>query len=249
MRARYFQIGFNKCGTVSLHRFFRLNGIASVHHDGGRLAIAMDASLRAGRHVLTGYEECEALLDMSYLRPHVHVEIYKRWEVLLEQVPDARFILNVRDVERWVQSRLAMGPWTEWRFERPARGFGPPWDAPPGGLAERIPAFRERYRRCHGLADTDAVVAHWRADWDRHVAAVRASVPADRLLVFDVERDPPETLCRFAGLDAAAARHWTRENPSLGSLGRAVSGWTPRSVMRRVPEALKRPVRYVLRRR
>ena len=249
MRPRFFQIGFNRCGTVSLHRFFRLNGIPSVHHDNGRLAIAMDANLRAGRPVLAGYERFEAFLDMSFLRAHIHVEIYKRWEVILEQVPEARFILNVRDVDRWVESRLAMGAWTEWRWERPARGFGPPWDDSRRGTVQRIPPFRERYRRCHGLADMDAVVAHWREDWARHVAAVRASVPAGRLLAFDIECDPPEALCRFAGLDAAAVRHWGHENPAPGRLGRAVARWTPRAVVRRVPEALKRPVRRALRRR
>lgn len=249
MKPRVFQIGFNRCGTASLHRFFRLNGIASVHHDRGRLAIAMDANLRIGRPVLAGYECFEAFLDMSYLRVHIHVEIYKRCETLLEQVPDARFILNVRDVDRWVESRLAMGAWTEWRGERPARGFGPPWDDAPRGLVRRIPPFRERYRLCHGLADIDAVTAHWRADWTRHVAAVQASIPADRLLVFDVERDSPEALCRFAGLDPGAAGRWTRENPSLGSLGHALASWTPRPVVRRIPEALKRPARRALRRR
>ena len=247
----YFQIGFNRCGTVSLYRFFRANGFAAVHHDGGRLAIAMDANLRAGRHVLSGYERCEAFFDMSFLRPHVHVEMYKYWDRLLEQVPEARFILNLRDVEHWVASRLDMGAWTEWHWERPARGFGPPWDAaPPGwpGWRERIEPFRERYRRCHGLADLDEVVAHWKADWHRHAARVRAGVPADRLLVFDIERDPPEALCRFAGLDEAAARHWRRENPALGRLGRAMVRAVPRTVLRRIPAAARHRARRALRR-
>ncbi|MYE00011.1 MAG: chromosome partition protein MukE [Alphaproteobacteria bacterium] len=249
MRPRLFQVGFNRCGTASLHRFLRLNGIASVHHAGGRLAIAMDANLRAGRHVLAGWERFEAFLDMSFLRAHVHVEMYKRWDVLLEQVPEARFILNLRDVDRWVASRLAMGPWTEWRRERPARGFGPPWDAPHPWPVARVPPFRERYRRCHGLAGLDEVVAHWRADWARHVAAVRASVPADRLLAFDIEREPPEALCRFVGLDASAARHWGHENPGPGRLGRALAGWAPRTLTRRVPDSVRRAARHALRRR
>ena len=245
----YFQIGFNRCGTVSLCRFFRRNGFAAVHHDGGRLAIAMDANLRAGRHVLSGYERFEAFFDMSFLRQHIHVEMYKRWDRILEQVPEARFILNLRDVERWVGSRLDMGAWTEWRRECPARGFGLPWEAAGRRWHERIEPFRERYRRCHGLADLDEVVAHWKADWRGHAARVRAGVPADRLLVFDIERDPPEALCRFAGLDEAAARHWGRENAALGGLGRAVARATPRSVLRRIPEAVRRPARRVLRRR
>lgn len=248
MKPRFFQIGFNRCGTASLHRFFRLNGFRSVHHDGGRLAIAMDANLRAGRPILAGYERFDAFFDMSYLRAHIHVEIYRRWDEILAQVPEAHFILNLRDVDHWIGSRLAMGSWIEWHRERPARGFGAPWDTSSVGPVQRIAPFKERYRFCHGLADMEAVAAHWREDHAHHVAAVRAGIPADRLLVFDIERDPPEALCRFAGLDDRAARHWGRENPGPGSLGRAIARWTPRGVARRIPEALKRPVRQALRR-
>ena len=247
-RRVYFQIGFNKCGTKSLYRFFRDNGFAAVHHDGGRLAIAMDANLRAGRRLLAGYEEFEAFFDMSFLRPHIHVEIYKRFELILEQVPDARFILNLRDVDRWIGSRMNMVPSVEWRWERPARGFGPPWDAP-GGLRVPVAPFEERYRLCHGLAGRDAVAAHWREDWARHVARVKAQIPADRLLAFDIERDPPEALCRFAGLDGTAARRWGHENPALGRLGRAVVRCTPRPLLRRLPEGVRRRARRALRRR
>lgn len=247
----YFQIGFNKCGTASLHRFFRLSGFACVHHDGGRLAIAMDANLRRGRPLLAGYERCQAFFDMSYLRPHIHVEMYKHWERIIEQVPGARFILNVRDVGHWVRSRLGMGPWREWRWERPARGFGAPWDDAPRRrpLAQRVAPFWERYRCAHGLRDQAAVVAHWRADWHRHLAAVQASVPPERLLVFDIERPPLEALCRFADLDAAAARHYGRENPALGSVGRALAGHIPRPLLRRLPDAVRRSARHALRRR
>ena len=156
--------------------------------------------------------------------------MYKRRDRILEQVPEARFILSLRDVERWVASRLDMDAWTEWRRECPARGFGRPWEASAHRRRQRIAPFRERYRRCHGLADLDEVVAHWKADWRGHVARVRAEVPADRLLVFDIERDRPEALCRFAGLDDGAARHWGRENAALGRLGRAVARAAPRSV-------------------
>ena len=35
---KIFQIGFNKCATVSLHKFFESNGLKSIHWDKGRLA-------------------------------------------------------------------------------------------------------------------------------------------------------------------------------------------------------------------
>ncbi len=248
-RPRYFQIGFHKCGTKTLHRFFERAGIPGVHNDGGRLALTMAANLRAGRHILTGYERFEAFFAMGFLRPHVHLEMYKRWETILEQVPEARFILNVRDVDRWVESRLNMAAVGGLRWGRPSRGFGPDWDRPPRGPMERLEPFAERYRRHYGLAGPDEVVAHWRADWRRHVEAVRAGVPADRLLVFDIERDSPAALCRFAGLDASAARHYRHENPGLGPLGRAVVRALPREVLRLVPRAARARARRALRRR
>ena len=248
-RPRYFQIGFHKCGTKALHRFFERSDIPAVHNDGGRLALTLAANLRDGRPLLAGYERFEAFFDMGFLRAHVHVEMYKRWATILEQVPEARFVLNVRDVDRWVASRLNMVPATRFRWGRPSRGFGPDVDRPPRGLLERVEPFAERYRACYGLADLDAVVAHWRADWRRHVEAVRAGVPAERLLVFDIERDSPLALCRFAGLDAAAARHYRHENPGLGRLGRALARATPRPVLRLVPRGLRARARRALRRR
>ena len=248
-RPRYFQIGFHKCGTKSLHRFFERAGIASVHNDNGRLALTMAANLRNGRPILTGYERFQAFHAMGYLRPHVHVEMYKRWKTILEQVPEARFILNVRDVDRWIVSRLNMAALGGFRWGRPSRGFGPPWDRPPRGLLERVEPFAERYRRHYRLADLDEVIAHWRADWRRHIDAVRAGVPAGRLLVFDIESDSPLALCRFAGLEASAARHYRHENPGLSRVGQALVRATPRQVLHLVPFGAREWIRRGLRRR
>ena len=248
-RPRYFQIGFHKCGTKSLHRFFERAGIPSVHNDGGRLALTMAANLRQGRPILTGYERFQAFHAMGFLRPHVHVEMYKRWKTILEQVPQARFILNVRDVDRWIVSRLNMAALGGFRWGRPSRGFGPPWDRPPRGLLERVEPFAERYRRHYRLADLDEVIAHWRADWRRHIEAVRAGVPAGRLLVFDIESDSPEALCQFVGIEACAARHYRHENPGLGRVGQALVRATPRQVLHVVPFGAREWIRRVLRRR
>jgi len=35
---KIFQIGFNKCGTTSIHQFLLNNGIRSVHWEGGKIA-------------------------------------------------------------------------------------------------------------------------------------------------------------------------------------------------------------------
>ena len=56
-RPKVFQIGFNKCGTTSLHQFFQRSGLRSVHWDGGYLAPRMEDNIRAGRRAIAGYEE------------------------------------------------------------------------------------------------------------------------------------------------------------------------------------------------
>ena len=247
-RPRYFQIGFHKCGTKSLYQFFERCGIPSIHNDRGRLALTMAANLRDGRHILTGYGRFEAFFAMGFMRPHVHLEMYKQWATILAQVPQARFILNTRDVDRWIASRLNKAEQSEFRWDRPSRGFGPELDAPPRGLLESVEPFSERYRKYYGLAGIDEVIAHWREDWRRHITAVRASVPADRLLVFDIESDSPLTLCRFLGLDDSAARNYRHENPGLGRIGRALVRRTPRQVQHLLPRGVRNWLRWVLRR-
>ena len=66
----------------------------------------------------------------------------------------------------------------------------------------------EAHRRHWNLADEAAVRDHWREQWREHLAAVRAELPAERLLVFDIEAGDPRDLCRFAGLPDDCARNW-----------------------------------------
>ena len=109
---RFFQIGFNRCGTKSIHHFFEANGIPSVHYDGGRLATTMFDNLDQGKFVLQGYEGYNAFTDMEYLTDSRYYEGYKLYGPFMEQVPDAKFILNIRDPDRWIMSRLNHAGWT-----------------------------------------------------------------------------------------------------------------------------------------
>ncbi len=217
MGTRYFQIGFGRCGTTAIARFFQRNGIPAIHNDAGELAQRIDANLQAGRFILSGYEQYRVFTDMHYLRPHVHIEAYKYYRQIMEQVPDSKFILNTRDRERWVASRI--------------RFFGGEFD------------WIETYRTFYGLNDLAEMVNHWRSNWDCHHAAVQQAIPPERLLVFNIETDSPLLLCRFAGLNDAAARHYKRENGSLNKPGRFITSLFPLSLKRRIPRTVKEPVR------
>jgi hypothetical protein len=64
---KIFQIGFNKCGTKTLHHYFSRNGVRSVHWDYGRLAQRLFANLASGSKLLAGYEQFDVFTDMEYL--------------------------------------------------------------------------------------------------------------------------------------------------------------------------------------
>lgn len=93
---KIFQIGFNKCGTRTIHRYLARNGVRSLHWDAGRLAKRMYANLAEGRELLAGYEEFDAFTDMEYLDEFgtTYLEGYKLYPHLAAQYPNAVFILN-----------------------------------------------------------------------------------------------------------------------------------------------------------
>ena len=250
-RPKIFQIGFNRCGTTSIHRLFQAGGLRSVHHDYGRLALMMDDNLRNNRHILTGYEDFDAYSDMEFLMPPLHIEAFKFYEEILRQVPDALFILNVRDVEGWVASRMGLEMDRKLWVEREVMSLNPSVGLPQFQRTRRYrrASYAEFYREAYGLADLGAVADCWRADWDQHIGTVKQVIPAERLLVFDIEKDSPVSLCRFVGLNEGAALHYGRHNGSLGTVGQFLAFWTPDVVLSGTPRLVKRAARRVLRKR
>ncbi len=165
---KIFLIGFNKCGTTTIHRYFAANGISSVHWDKGRLARRIFQNLASGDPLLAGYEGFDAFTDMEYLddRGAYHLEAYKLFPYLAEQYPDAVFILNTRDREGWIRSRL------------------------------RQPRYAARAKKHHNVTSYKQLADIWRADWDRHHRRVTDffSVAPYRFLVCKIGADLPHLL-------------------------------------------------------
>ena len=220
--APVFQIGFSRCGTTSIAAFLNRSGIPCVHHDKGRLARRMRANLAAGRRPLEGYDErYRAFTDMTLRTPTDHFDGFMHFEALLDAY-DGRFILNTRPVEHWLESMLRRSARPRWRAMQAAR-FG---TADPVRVAERL-----------------------RATWEAHHRRVLNTVPPGRLLVFDIESDPPERLCDFVGVARSRAALYTHENPSFNSFGALLDTWLPRAVKRAVPDRVTYPAKRLLRRR
>ena len=224
-RIRYFQIGFQKCGTTTLAAFFNRCGIRCVHYDHGRLARRMRLNLAAGARPLEGYEQYDAFTNMNLTEADDWFDGFRHYEAL-RRAYGGRFILNTRPVENWVRSVMA--------HKRARMG--------------RRKAL-EHYELRFGTADLAEVAECWRTQREAHHREVRAALPAEILLEFDIESDPPERLCDFVGVPRSCVRHYRLENPSMNRLGRLAGACVPLAVKRRIPDAAKQPLKRLLRAR
>lgn len=188
-------IGFNKCGTSSLTDLFRSCGHRAAHwRDGtGRfLAPLIYSNFHLERPLLEGLGGYRVISDLFYLSDQVYLEANTLFPLMARQNPECRFLLNTRDREAWIASRMA-------HFTPGA-----------GKLIDRACAFLQ-------LTD-DKVQALWRDQWERHHAAVRDHFRnTDRLLIYDIERDTPERIAEWLGpswnIDPGRLRHLNRTAP------------------------------------
>ena len=179
-RPRIFCLGPNKSGTKSLHEFFMANGIRSVSMGGPRRSLNIAQSflrnLSAARPILTGFEWAEAFSDISWIERRYYIDVSVFVDAIVQECPDSYFIYNTRDREAWINSRR--------------KHFGG--------------QFLRDFSRCYNLSHDESVEI-WRQYFDRHRTHVETAVTAirGRLLIFRVDRDPPEKLAAFLAPDYA----------------------------------------------
>ena len=198
---KIFQIGFNKCGTKTIHHYLTTNKVRSVHWDKGRLARRIFSNLAEGKNLLLGYDEFDAFTDMEYLdRSGLYLAAYKLFPYLADQFPDAVFILNTRDREAWIRSRLQHGS-----------------------------DYAHRQMVHHNVDTASALADCWRANWDHHhrrVVEFFAGKPY-RFFVCRIETDLPDLLntmlpeCKldasyYGVLGASYQRRWRDRKLSFG---------------------------------
>ncbi|MGW7521046.1 sulfotransferase family protein [Streptomyces sp. NPDC054796] len=124
------------------------------------------------------------------------------WEPLAEKYPEAKIILTVRDPERWYES-----------FHET---LAPLWNPD----SETSDAMAKEYRKYlelvqlitektfdGRLGDKEHVISVF----ERHNDHVRASVPADRLLVYEV-KEGWQPLCDFLGTEAPEGKDFPHLN-------------------------------------
>ena len=215
---RVVQIGFHKCGTRSLEQLFRGAGHPVVKYKlrrplrrGRNAGLLMRQNLEAGRKIFAGMEDHVFYADLIYQTESDAFQPIRCFREIMRDYPDTILLLNVRDREDWIRSRLKHGH---------------------GEFAQRV--MRQR-----GIDTTEALAELWRQEWDTHLGEVRAFM-ADRpaqLVEFDIDNGSVEALVQRLsayGLDAAdwgdiGRTRGVKRNPLVAKLKKlwAHARWRP----------------------
>lgn len=225
-KPRIFLVGFNKCGTSTVHNFLADNGVRSVHWSvkGVNLAARMALNISKERPVLDGINQYTAYSDLCFQTNFAWIEAVEFFRYFHAEYPDAYFVLNDRDVEHWISSRLRHPD-----------------------LLARAKAFWK--------TDEARVKDIWREHYHRHKAELLTYFAGnDRFIVFDIENDPPSKLVSFLSRDFAldaeryghhkssAAKGWTAEGEGAGSMAKAKTGKAKATTPGHKPLKLKRRI-------
>ncbi len=118
----------------------------------------MQQNIDSGAHSLKGLDRYNALTDPVRLTHDVHVEAFKFYETFLASIPDAKFILNTPDKEKWIEN-----------------------------FADHNRLF-EGLMSVYGYQSEEQVRAHLSADRDNRIEKVVATIPSEQLLLFDTRK-------------------------------------------------------------
>jgi hypothetical protein len=207
-------VGFGRTGTASLRAALERLGFGPCYH----MFVVAEEPWRARGWVdaLDGRPDWPAIFDGFDATVDWPGAAY--WREILAAYPDAKAILTVRDPVRWHESatRTIFQGADAWASPAARRVLRVACAVRPGlwNVARVVnETIVERIFDCR-TGDR----AHATAVFERHIADVRAAVPPDRLLVYEVAQGW-EPLCAFLGApvpdepfpranDAADFRRW-----------------------------------------
>jgi O-antigen biosynthesis protein len=168
---KIFCIGLNKTGTSSLHQALQTLGFRSLHLGGPEVPIGVKRAMDEGLGLLHYLGDHDAFSDIWRLS--------ERFDLLDRQYPGSKFILTIRDLDEWLDSRRRH---VERNVERKAAGR---YDG--GFLTVDIEGWTRQYHEHHA-----------------HVLDYFADRPDDLLVMNVVRGDGYELLCPFLGVDVPA---------------------------------------------
>jgi hypothetical protein len=186
---KIFFIGFNKCATSAIAKFLARQGIKSAHWepDGENLAMEIEKRLDDPAALKRYLMRWTSYADLALSSEELMLDGNRHFRLFHELFPSAYFVLNDRDPEGWVKSRLS----------------------------HRRGQFARRSAQFRGCAVED-LPAIWMEEREEHNrAALSYFADYDRFLHFWVDRDPVSNLVDFLSPSfRLKAQHWSRENVS-----------------------------------
>jgi len=203
-------IGFNRCGTLSFHRFFQSNQISSVHYHRNTLARRLQRNCRLpmvppllGIDRWTAYSDLIAVPGTPWESSNPYqgplIEANRFFPQLHRAYPKSLFILNTRDPDAWIASRFQHD---EGRFA-------------------------EAYRRAvaeQGVSTDAQLASLWLKLWHQHHQAVRSYFQAHSdadFLEFHLGQSDPglllDHLSRHYPLQVTSFPHFQRSTDSISS--------------------------------
>ena len=108
---KIFQIGFNRCATTSFFEFFNENKVPSYHFWGSnrrKLANIMKRNFLNGASILSSTDDKVFFSDMEDYTPQRFFAYSEYYQLMDKDYPNSRFILNIRDVNDWIESRARL---------------------------------------------------------------------------------------------------------------------------------------------
>ena len=207
MNTKIFQIGFNRTATTSLFKFFKKNGLKSIHWNGGHLVDQMVRNMHLNVPLLSnsyrfqdGKPTTEKLEDIVFFsdmtRELGQFDAKDFYKQLDHDYPGSKFILNTRDVNSWIESRWVLfNGRTARRWALPFYGLE---DTPEG-----VETLNQIWRNMHENHHQD-VVKYF------------SNRPKD-LLIYDINSDTPEKIVDFLSDHyTLKVKHWGTYNKSKG---------------------------------
>eukprot|EP01083_Nonionella_stella_P041369 112176_1 len=211
-----FQIGFNKCGTSSLSRFFKDNDIYTVHYGRHNLHLyptivknffdhkSLIADWASTHRVYMDFEPASALIRVLGDDNRKH-PIFS-WQILFKQYTNSKFILNIRNSKRWLRSR-----YNHYGKRR-------------GCFANECDRIQTLERTNMSVSDME-IITKWKHHWYQYNCYVinffARLNESHNLLIFDVENDSIGRLIQFFdGYDLKLnATKWGHHNPTTNKTG------------------------------
>jgi hypothetical protein len=181
---KVFQIGFNRVGTTSLHKFFEANNHRSLHwkvrtgkHAGRNLALLAHENLwHKDRKMFSGVEDYVFYSDMEFVSHYLITNVYEKFELIEQHYPGSKFILNIRNREEWLRSRFNHGA-------LPSDVHSP---------------YAERFMSFLGVSESE-LREIWRRHFDEHINHVRTFFQdkSNQLLEFELGKTKIDELVSF----------------------------------------------------